>query len=60
MIFFAKISLMNMCAIMSFPIEERVRKENQASKTKYDQRLNKTSVVATLKEQKKTKVLIYF
>lgn len=66
--FFAKIFMMNMCAIMSFPIEEKVRKENQASKTKHNQQLNKTSVIATLKEswlalwlKKKTKqILIAF
>ena len=31
---FAKIFMMNMCAIMSFPIEEKLTRENQTSKTK--------------------------
>lgn len=48
--FYAKIFMMNMCAIMSFPIEEKIRKENQTSKNKHPHQINKTSVVFTLKE----------
>ena len=66
--FFAKIFMMNMCAIMSFPIEEKVREENKSNKTKHASQLNKTNILATLKEswlalwlKKKTKqVLIAF
>ena len=48
--FYAKIFMMNMCAIMSFPIEEKIRKENKANQTrKYKQQINKTSVVANVK-----------
>lgn len=48
--FYAKIFMMNMCAIMSFPIEEKLRKENQTNKNKHSHQLNKTNVVFTLKE----------
>ena len=66
--FFAKIFMMNMCAVMSFPIEEKVREENKTSKAKHARQLNKTNIIATLKNswlaiwlKKKTKqVLIAF
>ena len=48
--FFAKIFMMNMCAIMSFPVEEKIRKENQTNSNKYNQQLNKTNILSTLKE----------
>lgn len=47
--FFAKIFMMNMCAIMSFPIEEKIRKENREKIKKHNQQINKTSVIANLK-----------
>lgn len=48
--FFAKIFMMNMCAIMSFPIEERLTKENQTAKTNHKYKVNKTNVLSVLKE----------
>ncbi len=48
--FFAKIFMMNMCSIMSFPIAQKIKSENQSGKTKHPQQLNKTSIVSTLKE----------
>lgn len=41
--------MMNMCAIMSFPIEEKIRKENLTCTKKHKQQINKTSVVANVK-----------
>jgi hypothetical protein len=48
--FFAKIFMMNMCAVMSFPIEEKLTKENSALKTKHHYKVNKTNALSTLKE----------
>lgn len=48
--FFAKIFMMNMCAVMSFPIEEKLARENSALKTKYHYKVNKTNALSTLKE----------
>ncbi len=48
--FFAKIFMMNMCAIMSFPVAEKIRRENETNKTKHNQQLNKTNILSTLKE----------
>lgn len=48
--FFAKIFMMNMCAIMSFPIEEKLTKENQTSKANHKYKVNKTNVLSALKE----------
>jgi Transposase DDE domain len=47
--FFAKIFMMNMCAVMSFPIEEKLAKENLASKTNH-YKVNKTNALSSLKE----------
>ncbi|MFN8843876.1 MAG: IS4 family transposase [Chryseotalea sp.] len=46
--FFAKIFMMNICAIMSFPIEEKLIKENRNREMKY--KVNKTNAISTLKE----------
>lgn len=48
--FFAKIFMMNMCAIMSFPIGEKLRSENQNSQAKHAYQLNKTSTIVALKD----------
>jgi hypothetical protein len=63
--FYAKIFMMNMCAIMSFPVVEKIRKENQTRKNQHPHQLNKTNIVFTLKEawvalwlKKKTKQLL--
>lgn len=48
--FFAKIFMMNMCAIMSFPIAEKIKKENKARPTKHAFQINRTSIISTLKE----------
>lgn len=47
--FFAKIFMMNMCAIMSFPIEQKIRTENDNNTRKHNQQVNKTSAIANIK-----------
>lgn len=47
--FFAKVFLLTMCAAYAYPIEEKVRQEYKADQNrKYDQKINKTHVIATL------------
>lgn len=48
--FFAKVFMMNMCAIMSFPIEEKLTRENQALKSNHKYKVNKTNILSALKE----------
>ena len=50
--FHAKIFMMNLCATMSYPIAEKVKREFKASKrkNKYDQQINKTQALAQTKE----------
>jgi len=48
--FFAKIFMMNMCSIMSYPIEEKVRKENETNKGKHHKKVNRTNILFTLKD----------
>lgn len=49
--FYAKIFMMNLCAVMSHPISEKVRKEYKSDKTnnKYDQQINRTTALAQTK-----------
>lgn len=47
--FFAKIFMMSLCAILAFPIEEKVKKESEEDKeTKHSNKINKTSALAML------------
>jgi len=49
--FFAKIFLINLCAIYAHPIEEKVRKEySQANGYKNEQKINRTSAIAIMQE----------
>jgi len=49
--FFAKIFLMNLCAIYAFPIEEKVRKEYKADEhRKYDQQINHTHALSVTQD----------
>lgn len=49
--FHAKIFMMNLCAVMSHPISEKVRKEYKSDRTnnKYDQQINRTTALAQTK-----------
>jgi Transposase DDE domain len=44
--FFAKIFSLSYCAILAFPIEEKVRKEYAKNKTKHLQKINRTSALS--------------
>lgn len=48
--FFATILAMNLCAILSFPIEEKVREESSAEKYKFVKTVNKTNSIALITE----------
>lgn len=49
---FAKVFMMSMCAMLSFPIEQKVRAEYNESKSKpkYQKQINRTDVLAIVKE----------
>jgi hypothetical protein len=44
--FFAKVFMMSLSAVLAFPIEERVKKEYQQTKTKHPQKINRTSALS--------------
>lgn len=44
--FFARVFAMSYCAILAFPIEEKVRKEYVESKNKHPQKINRTNALA--------------
>jgi hypothetical protein len=44
--FYAKIFMMNLCAILAFPVEETVRKEFEQEKKKHKQKINRTSALS--------------
>lgn len=48
--FLAKAFMMTMCATLSFPIEEKVRKENKVTTNKHPQKINRTNALAICKE----------
>ena len=41
---------MNMCSIMSYPIEEKIRKENETNIGKHHKKVNRTNILSTLKD----------
>ena len=47
--FFAKIFSLSYCAILAFPIEEKVRRESEQSKNKHHQKINRTSALSMLR-----------
>jgi hypothetical protein len=44
--FFAKVFTMSLCSVLAFPIEEKVRKEQEKSKNKHRYKINRTSAFA--------------
>jgi len=48
--FFAKVFMMSLCAVLAFPIEERVKKEHQQAKHKHPKKINRTSALSMLRE----------
>ena len=47
--FFARIFAMSYCAILAFPVEEKVRKEYDTSRQKHAQKINRTSALSMFK-----------
>ena len=48
--FYAKIFMMVMCAVLSFPIDEQIKKERTAKKRKHDHQINKTNAIGFLRK----------
>jgi hypothetical protein len=48
--FFARMFAMSYCAILAFPIEEKVRKEYTTEKNKYAQKINRTASLSMFRE----------
>lgn len=44
--FFAKIFMMSLCAVLAFPVEEKVRKETAEEKTKHKLKINRTAALS--------------
>jgi len=68
--FHAKVFMMNLCATLSYPIEERVKKEYHEEKTgnKYSQKMNNTNAISLTKDNlirllyvfKESKIKLFF
>jgi Transposase DDE domain len=48
--FYAKVFMMTMCAILSYPIEEKVRMESETSKNQHPRKINRTNALALCRE----------
>lgn len=48
--FYAAIFMMNMCAIMSFPIEQKVREQSKQNTTQHPRQINRTNALAMMNE----------
>lgn len=48
--FYAKIFMMTMCAVLSFPIEKKVREEADKEKRKHAQQINRTNALSFCRE----------
>lgn len=48
--FFAKVFMMSLCAVLAFPIEEKVKQEYNEEKNKHPQKINRTSALAMTRE----------
>jgi len=46
--FYAKVFMMSLSAVLAFPIEERIKREYRAAKTKHPQKINRTSALSML------------
>jgi hypothetical protein len=44
--FFAKVFTMSLCAVLAFPIDEKIKKEQEKSKNKHQYKINRTSAFA--------------
>jgi hypothetical protein len=52
--FFAKVFMMTLCAVLAFPVEEKVRKESckkkKKKKIKHEQKINRTSALSMVRD----------
>jgi len=46
--FYAKVFIMSLCAVLAFPIEEKVRQETLESANKHTKKINRTSAISLL------------
>lgn len=46
--FYAKVFMMSLCAVLAFPIEEKVREESRQSDNKHQKKINRTSAISLL------------
>jgi hypothetical protein len=46
--FYAKVFVMSLCAVLAFPIEEKVRQETLESTNKHTKKINRTSAISLL------------
>lgn len=44
--FYAKVFMMSLCAVLAFPIEQRVRKEHLQQQTKHPKKINRTAALS--------------
>ncbi len=47
---YAKVSMITLCAMLAFPIEERVKKESEEAKNKHPRKINGTSALGQFKD----------
>lgn len=48
--FLTIVFFLNCCATLTFPIEEKVRKENESAKSKHPKQVNRTNAIVLIKE----------
>jgi len=48
--FFAKVFIMSLCAVLAFPIDEKVKQEHNEEKNKHPQKINRTSALGMTRE----------
>ena len=48
--FYAKIFMMVMCSVLSFPIEEKIKKESTENPRKFDRQINRTNALGFLRK----------
>ncbi|HEY6435326.1 MAG TPA: IS4 family transposase, partial [Ignavibacteriaceae bacterium] len=48
--FFAKVFMMSLCAVMAFPIDEKIKKESKEAATKHSKKINRTTALANTRD----------
>ena len=47
--FFAKVFIMSLCAVLAFPLDEKVKKESASTGNKHKQKINRTNAISMLR-----------